>query len=29
MAYPESRLKYLRLLEYGQNWNNLQEELKQ
>jgi DNA (cytosine-5)-methyltransferase 1 len=29
MAYPESRLKYLRLLEAGQNWKHLPEELKQ
>ncbi|MBD1212487.1 MAG: DNA cytosine methyltransferase [Dolichospermum sp.] len=29
MAYPESRLKYLRLLESGQNWKHLPEELKQ
>jgi DNA (cytosine-5)-methyltransferase 1 len=29
MAYPESRLKYLRLLEAGQNWKYLPEELKQ
>jgi DNA (cytosine-5)-methyltransferase 1 len=28
MAYPESRLKYLRLLEAGQNWRHLPEELK-
>ena len=28
MAYPESRLKYLRLLEAGQNWKHLPEELK-
>ncbi|AFZ56506.1 DNA cytosine methyltransferase [Anabaena cylindrica FACHB-243] len=28
MAYSESRLKYLRLLEAGQNWKHLPEELK-
>ncbi|MFN5991732.1 MAG: DNA cytosine methyltransferase [Dolichospermum sp.] len=29
MSYAESRLKYLRLLEAGQNWKHLPEELKQ
>ncbi|MFM7407454.1 MAG: DNA cytosine methyltransferase [Cuspidothrix sp.] len=29
MSYSESRLKYLRLLEAGQNWKHLPEELKQ
>lgn len=29
MSYSESRLKYLRLLESGQNWKHLPEELKQ
>ncbi len=29
MSYSESRLKYLRLLEAGQNWKHLPEDLKQ